>query len=161
MKTRVVALVFVVMAIAAVARAGEEGIPNRLAAAKVGEWVLYKIPGGYTQKQTVVKREGDGAAAKVTVRVDNIYEGQVANSHEMTDTAGTSFAPLPPTDSGVKLSVSKEKITVKGKTIDAVKLDKDNGESVWYLSPEIPVYGVIKVISHGSETCDLIDYGDA
>lgn len=138
-----------VLAMAAVS-AGESGtlIPNRLSTAQVGEWVLFQLPGGYTQKHMVVERTGDGEDANITVRVDDILDGKVTQTREVVEIAGPPTAPMPsPKDPGAVATVRDEEVVVKGKKFKALAVDvKKDGALLrtWYISPDFPVYGLIK-----------------
>lgn len=146
------------------ASAGEGAvIPNSLHDARVGEWTLYKTQNGYTQKHTVVKVDGTGPSAAVAVRIDNIYNGEVVDSHEVYHEAGGVNHPIKlPEGRDAKIEVSTKDVTVKGKTIRAtvVELERDDDEMEWYLSDEVPVFGMIKQISDDDLEYDLIDYGN-
>ncbi len=161
-----------VLGLAAAAAAGETGVPNRLATAKVGEWATYRLPDGYTQKQTVIARTGTGPEAMVTIRIENIYDGQVVTTAEVQEQAGTPItAPQVPDQVGVKLEIKKENVQVKGRNIVATVLDMerddDNGdddgddeETKWYLSAEIPVFGIIKQKVDDDVVFELVDFGE-
>lgn len=158
-------VVFFGMAIVA---AGEAGVPNRIATAQVGEWATYRIPNGYTQKLTVVNREGEGPSAVVTVLVENFYDGELVDSSEIVQEAGEPMNPItPPEDPNVSIKVEMKDVTVKGKTIRAtvVKVERegegdDDDEDVkWYLSNEVPVFGLIKQDADDDMEYELLDFG--
>lgn len=148
-----------------------ESVPNRLATAKVGEWASYKFPYGYTQKQTVINRTGDGPEAEVTVRIEDIYENEVVKTREMTQPAGEPMTqPQIPENLGFAISIEIEKrnATVKGKTILATVIevekdyddDDDDEESEWWVSAEIPVFGLIKKVTDDEIVFEIVDYGE-
>ena len=149
--------------------AGETGVPNRLAVAKVGEWASYNVPNGYIQKLTVVKREGEGSEALVTVRVDNIYDGQLVNSTEFTRDAGEPFEqPRVEMGPGVKVDIDTERKTVKGKSIEVTVVeieydyDDDEDEDIeWHVSAEIPVFGILKRVENDETVFELVDFGES
>lgn len=151
------------------AMAGESGVPNRIATAQVGEWATYKMPTGYTQKLTVTNREGEGPTAMVTVLVENFYEGELVDSSEIVQEAGERVNPVEvPDDPKISIKVEMKDVTVKGRTIRAtvVKVereadvdDEDDEEIEWYLSNEIPVFGLIKQDTDDDMEYELLDYG--
>lgn len=141
-------------------------LPNGLATAKVGDWVLYEIPDGYTQKMSVVKREGEGAEAEVTVRVENILDGEVVEFSERKQTAGEPMAPLPtPADPEVRLELASETITIGDKEYKGYSVNVTRGEEwlhKWYIAPEIPVYGLVRrETKDGKENFSLLEFHKA
>lgn len=146
-------------------QAGETVIPNRLATAKVGEWVLYSIPDGKTQKHMVVERSGTGEDANVSIRVEDFENGKVVQTHEMVEIAGPEMAPMPPTkDPEAVAMVRNDTVSLKGKTFPVTAIDIKKGDDLlrtWYISPEFPVYGLIKrVEDKGSDpSFEAIDFG--
>lgn len=156
----------------AVAMAGESEIlvPNRLANAKVGEWASYRLPSGYIQKLTVAKRAGTGPEALVTVKIENIYDGEVVNVHEVTQEAGESpTPPRIPAEEGMTVSVRKDNANVKGKAypVTIVQIDRfygddeDNRSTEWWTTPDIPVFGIIKRVEDGELQWEIEDWGEA
>ena len=153
---------------ASLAVAGEIGVPNRLAVAKVGEWASYRVPNGYTQKLTVVAREGDGPSATVTVRVDNIYDSQVVNSSEIVRDAGEPIeAPRVPGNNVESVEIETRTMTVLNRQllVTIVDIEYDNGDDddddvEWYLSGDIPVFGIIKQVTDDNTPFELVEYGD-
>lgn len=154
------------------AAAGEENVPNRLATAKIGEWATYRVPNGYQQKLTVVKREGDGSEALVTVRIDNIYNNEVVNTVEFTRDAGDPMeAPRIEYGEGVEVDIDVDRkiVGVKGRNIEAtvVEIEYEYGDDEiadedvkWYVSAEIPVFGIIKKEENDVVSFELIDFGE-
>lgn len=144
---------------------GAEQIPNSMYNAKVGEWALYNVPGGYQQKQTVAKVEGSGTDAQVTVRIDNIYNNQVVQTQEMVVPAGPQYHGGSPED-GASISIGTENVTVKGRSLPAtvVTVTSEGDVSKTYLSMDVPLFGLIRIVNSGDgqeETAfDLVDYGD-
>ena len=153
------------------AAAGQEAgtVPNSLSSAKVGEWASYMLPGGYVQKLTVTKREGEGPYALVTVKIDNIYDGKVVESKEITEEAGDVFAtPSTNSEEGVTVAVRNETVKVGGKQVAAgvVEISKwlgwdneDNEVTEWWVSSEVPVFGIVKKIYNGEVEWELFKQG--
>lgn len=169
-KSRMIALALALVLSATALWAGEAGVPNRLATAKVGEWATYSVPNGYQQKLTVIKREGDGPEAQVTVRVDNIYDGQLVNSTEFVRDAGAPMEP-PRVDyePGVSVEIKRRSVTVKGRSMEATVVeveydyddeDIDDEEVEWYVSAEVPVFGIIRKIEDDKTVFELVDFGE-
>lgn len=170
-KSLLVAALALALGIGAAA-AGEQNVPNRLATAKIGEWATYRIPNGYQQKLTVIKRDGDGPEAQVTVRVDNIYNNEVVNTVEFARDAGNPAEP-PRIEFGegveVEVDVGNKLVSVKGRNIEATVVeidyeygddDIDDEEVKWYVSAEIPVFGIIKKEENDVVSFELVDYGE-
>lgn len=144
-------------------------VPNRLSFAKVGEWASYSLPSGYTQKLTVTKRSGEGADAEVSIRVDNIWEGEVVDSREISEPAGDAFtAPRVPYEQGVTVALRQEVDTLKDNrvAVSVVEIntysdDPDEAGSVEYwITSDIPVFGILKKVEDGEVEWELADYGD-
>lgn len=150
--------------------AGETGIPNRLATAKIGEWATYRLPNGYLQKLTVIKRDGEGPEAMVTVRVENIYDNEVVNTIEFARDAGNPMEPpRVEDDPAVSWEITTRNVTVNGKAIVATVVeieyeydddDIDDEEVEWYMSADIPVFGLIKKVDDDDVTFELVEYGE-
>lgn len=144
-------------------------VPNRLSFAKVGEWASYSLPNGYIQKLTVTKREGADSDALVSVRVDNIWEGEVVDSREVTEVAGDPFtAPRVPNEPGVTVALRQEADSLKGSpvAVSVVEIntysdDPDEVKAVEYwITSDIPVFGILKKVEDGEVEWELADYGD-
>ncbi|MCC8190108.1 MAG: hypothetical protein LIP77_05645 [Planctomycetes bacterium] len=140
-----------VLLLGAVGLAGAEEVtmlPNRMAVSAVGEWVEFSLPDGYIQRHTVAERNGEGPEAEVIIRVDNIYDGEVVESSTVTETAGEpETAPPVPSDTSVTLRCYPDTFSIRGAEYEgvAVEVSRD-GEpyQIWYVSPDIPVYGLGK-----------------
>ncbi|MCD8351733.1 MAG: hypothetical protein LUC93_14085 [Planctomycetaceae bacterium] len=144
-------------------------IPNRLSFAKVGEWVSYSMPNDYTQKLTVVGRDGNPYGEQVTIKVENIYDGEVVTTREITQDAGEPFsAPRVPYDQGVTIALRQEAVAFKGaplavSVVEIFHYDEDpeavTQEEYW-ISSDIPVFGILKKVEDGEVDWELADYGD-
>ncbi len=141
-------MLFLAVLMAMPAFGGETMLPNRLATAEVGEWVMYQLPGGFTQRHMVVERTGSGEDANITIKVDDILDGKVTQSHEVTEIAGKPMAPMPQLkDPATTAVVREETVKVKDKSFKCVAVDIKKGNDVmrtWYVSPDFPVYGLVK-----------------
>lgn len=139
-------------------------VPNRMAVSEVGEWVSFNLPDGYVQKHMVVKRDGTGPEAQVTIRVDNIYDSEVVDSKYITEPAGELMTEVtPPEDAAVEITCRPDAFTLKGKEYDGVAIDvtKDGKPyQVWYVSSDIPVYGLGKrTTADGTRDFEVADFG--
>ncbi len=162
MRTSMVVVVAAILS-ASVAFAAEAKLPNPLHDAKPGEWALFEIPGGYTQKQTIVSRQGSGPEAEIKIRIDNIYNGEVVNSQEVTEVAGEESFELPEPESDVVLSVTEETIALKGKDVPVTVItatESDGSATSWYISPVVPVYGLVKQVADDEVEINLVDFGE-
>lgn len=144
-------------------------VPNRLSFAKVGEWASYSLPSGYVQKLTVTKREGTDDQAMVSIRVDNIWEGEVVDTREISEVAGDPFtAPRVPYEMGVTVALRQQADTLNGSpvAVSVVEIntysdDPDEVSSVEYwITSDIPVFGILKKVEDGEVEWELADYGD-
>ena len=143
-------------------------VPNRLADAKVGEWASYSLPNGYIQKLTVTKRFGEGPEALVSVKIENIYDGEVVTAQEITQEAGEpTTAPEVPAQEGVTVSVRHDTATVKGKSTPAAIVqierfsgDEDDGKVEYWLTRDIPVFGIIKKVEDGEVQWEIAEWGE-
>lgn len=144
-------------------------VPNRLSFAKVGEWASYSLPSGYIQKLTVINREGVDSDALVSVRVENIWEGEVVDSREISEVAGDPFAaPRVPYEQGVTVALRQEADVLKGSpvAVSVVEIntysdDPDEISAVEYwITSDIPVFGILKKVEDGEVEWELADYGD-
>lgn len=152
------------LAAASAAENATPSLPNRLAAARVGEWVVYSIPDGYTQKHTVVERVGEGAAARVAIRVENMADGEVVDTIEMVEIAGEPVAQIPPIEEeGVAVDVNAETFDILGKRFEGYVIEVfRSGESyqTWRITPDLPVYGIAARTTNDGGHTDfaIVDY---
>lgn len=139
-------------------------IANGLATAEVGDWVLFKLPDGKTQKHTVIERTGSGEDAKAVVQIVDFKGNIPVFSQKQTSPAGEEFVQ-PPMPKGKKYSFARRKETVDfdGSAVEVTIVDVYEGDTkmrTWYLSTEFPVYGVMRRINEkGSAEIDLVTFG--
>lgn len=139
-------------------------LPNRLASAKVGEWVTYRIPDGFTQRHLVVERSGDGAKALIKIRVDSILDGDVVDTTEMVEIAGDDLVEMPdPEEKGVTVSLARKDLIAVGKQVEGYTVEVfKNGElyQTWEVAPSLPVYGLLgrKTNDGGLTDFEIIDH---
>lgn len=139
-----------------------ESLPNPLSDSQVGEWALFAIPGGYTQKQTVVARQGTGPETEIRIKIENILNGKTVNAQEVTEVAGEATTPQPAPEPGTTVTVKNETVAVKGANYPVTVItttDSGGSSSSWYVSPNLPVYGLVKQISDGKTEIELLDFG--
>ncbi len=141
-------------------------IANGLTSADVGDWVLFKLPDGKTQKHTVMARNGAGKEATATVQIVDFQGNVPVFSRKVTSPAGEEFVQ-PPMPEGKKYTFERRKETVDfdGSAIEATIVDVFDGDGskkirTWYLSTEIPVYGMIKRVGEtGVDEIALVTFG--
>lgn len=155
------------------AAAAQDGdlLPNRLSCAQVGEWASYMLPGGYVQKLTVTERTSQDEDAMVTIKVENIYDGKVVDTKEITQEAGPVFAaPTPPNTPGVTIAVRNDIDKLKGRDVVAgvVEIskffgpdDEDNTSTEWWTTCDVPVFGILKKITDDEVEWELHQFGFA
>jgi hypothetical protein len=141
-------------------------IANGLATADVGDWVLFKLPDGKTQKHTVIEKNGTGKEATAVVQIVD-FQGTVPTfSRKVTSPAGEEFMQ-PPMPEGKKYTFerSKETIDFDDSEVEVTIVDvfdKDKKVRSWYLSTDIPVYGTMKrVDANGNPEFSLVTSGTA
>ncbi|MCC8180177.1 MAG: hypothetical protein LIP23_04595 [Planctomycetes bacterium] len=161
--TRVFLAAISMMCLTAVASALDAPqIPNSLHDANVGEWAVYSVPNGYQQMHTVLQVLGEGPSATVTVRVDNLYDGEVVSSAQTHHEAGERYHPAAiPDRDDIVVDVEEVNVKIKGTDIAAVVVEVEQNEEdmEWYLSEQIPVFGMIKQYRDGDLEYELIDFG--
>lgn len=139
-------------------------IANGLANADVGDWVLFRLPDGKTQKHTVIERNGAGKEATATVQIVD-FQGNVPTfSKKQTFPAGEEFMQ-PPAPEGKKYTYERRKETVNfdGSALEVTIVDvfdKNNKVRTWYLSTEFPVYGTMKRLNgDGDSEFSIVTFG--
>lgn len=145
-------------------------IPNPLAEARVGDWVRYvaSADGHQEQRMTVVGRQGEGDELKITVKYEVYSQGKLLASNQ-TVHGVKDFANELPESGHATVTVDEEEVTIKGKPVactvvhieDEARDGKAGRTREWYLSDDIPIYGVVKQVENGENTSSLIDYGFA
>ncbi len=139
-------------------------IANGLASADIGDWVLFRLPDGKTQKHTVVERNGAGKDATATVQIVD-FQGNIPTfSKKQVFPAGEEFMQ-PPTPEGKKYTYERRKETVNfdGTELEVTIVDVFDGNKkvrTWYLSTEFPVYGTMKRLNGNDEAeFSLVTFG--
>lgn len=170
MKKMGIALVLVMTLVAGAARGADRFekiyIPNGLAHAEIGDWILFKMVDGTTQKHAIVEREGEGPTAEIVIRIENIVNDQPSSARRIRQAVGEEFVE-PPVPEGEKHTYERRKETVmfEDSALEITIIDVFNNDSLertWYLSSELPVYGVIKkVLASGASEFEVIDFGFA
>jgi hypothetical protein len=144
-------------------------IANRLSFARVGEWASYTLPGGYVQKLIVIGRSEPGPEGLVTIRIENLYDGQLVEAREIVEKAGEPFAaPNVPVDPGVFVAVRNDIAALKDRDVVAgvVEINKalgteDQDVTEWWTSADVPVFGIIKKVENGENAWELVDWQEA
>ncbi len=130
--------------------------PNPIKDAKVGEWVLYQMMGPMQQKQTVTAVHKDA----VTVKIDIIMNGKVVSTVSNKIRFDQKGPGAPPQGSP-KFKMGKATVQVKGHSLDCITTEvKAQGKTiVTYISPDIPVFGVVQTNMNGQPLMKLLDWG--
>lgn len=132
---------------------GQE-IFNPLDDARIGEWVLYEMPDGSSQKMTVVKVDDKGT----TIKMELITSGKP--NQEKEKVFPKNINPLTGSPDAPKPVITDGKAVVKGKELKCKVVSISVGRKVsQYVSPDIPVVGVIKVVVDDDVKLKLKDYG--
>lgn len=163
---------FVAVAAVASAEDSEYYIPNPLGDAEVGDWVRYAVSadGNQEQRMTVVRRQGEGDDLKITVKYDTYSQGKLVNSGQTIHDAKDFTNELPAQAGHAEINIDEEEVEVKGTTLVVTVVrfaeEPEEGKKTgktreWYLSDDIPVYGVIKQVENGEKTSSLLDFGFA
>jgi len=161
MKTlaRSLAALAAICLLAATLRADEMQIPNLMADAKVGDWVLLEAQGGIQMRQTVEAVTPE----QLTLKIETMMNGQVlsAMSQPIPRTQG-EFAEMPEaTADAPQPKISKGKATVKGKELDCwiIEMTVQGQTSKTYLSKDVPINGMVKSEMGGQVSMKLVDFG--
>jgi hypothetical protein len=138
----------------------EEKIPNMMANAAVGDWILLEMQGGIQMKQVVEAVTPEA----LTLKIETIMNGQVLNSMsqqikrtqgEFTDPSVTA-APNTP-----KPTITKGTTSVKGKDLECwiIEMDVQGKKSRTYMSKDVPITGIVKSELDGKAVMTLVDFG--
>jgi len=133
----------------------ETDMPDPLADAKTGEWVLYEMPGGMQQRQTIISVDDNS----VTVKMETIINGTVLSSiEEKMDRSDTTQPAITDMDGATSYNGS---VQIKGKQIpcSVYEVSVNGRVSRTYMSNEVPVTGLIKSEMDGNAALQLVDYG--
>lgn len=174
MLKKCLSLVLLLSFVAAAAAAEDFYVPNPLGDSVLGDWVLYQTSddGHQRQKMTVVKIEGEDDDMQITVQFDNFVQGKLANSGKSVHTVKDFSNEMSSDDKpGVTISLRAEEVMVKNKpiicTVVTVTPDEEDDEEggdasgyrEWFLSDDVPVYGVVRQNEDGETKSRLIDFG--
>lgn len=168
------AVLVVICALATVAVAGDMMsvmIPNGLYEAESGDWVMFKMADGSKQKFSVVSKAGTGENADVTIRCETFDGDRMVTSRRWVQKVGKNFMQPPPEEKDEeqlkKYTFNRREDTINfdgsKMGIQIVEVYK-SGRLVrtWYLSTEIPVFGVIKRLGANKSTdFEVVDFGFA
>ena len=147
-------------------RYAEIYIPNGLAHAVVGDWVKIRLPDGSTQKHSVLSKTGEGATAKIVMRIETYRDDKLTGTKNEMMTVGEEFVK-PPVPAGKEHVYERhnEVIAFDGSDleVDIIKVFQDDALlRTWYLATELPVYGVAKrVRADGVAEFEVVDFAFA
>lgn len=152
-----------------------DGVPYPLEDAKVGEWAQYNTQMAYEDDRgrrrelqslmKVVAVDGEGDEKKVTIEV-GLIEGNMVRRSEKNVLGVKDIDKV--ISEAREVTITRENISVNGKSFNAhvVSLTHSRGEMAksemkLYLSNEVPVEGIIKLVSSDSPVpiMELVDYG--
>lgn len=171
-----VAFMFVLCSLTMVARAGEMTsvmIPNGLYEAEAGDWVMFKMADGSKMKYSVVSRTGPGEAADITLRAETFDGDRMTASRRWVQKVGPNF--MQPSVEGLEENDKAKKNFSFNRREDTINFDGskmgiqiievfdgNNLIRTWYLSTEIPVFGVIKRVGRSKAAdFEVVDFGFA
>jgi hypothetical protein len=168
--TKRVSVLLACMLIASAAVRGEDApaLPNPLRNVRAGQWARYRVNtlfGTAEQRQTVVAVSGNGDEAVITIRTEMSLDGEIVDEREEAATYAKLLAEQAAALDGTEnQSVSEREIPVAGASIPAVavRYTQDGEEYTLFLSEDIPLAGVIRLVREGSgePVVELIDYGE-
>jgi hypothetical protein len=137
-----------------------EAPPHPLADAEVGEWVLVTQPRG---------PGGQEIQIRITVKEvndDEVVLGQVVTfrGREMParDMTRPKKEKLEPPENFELVGFEKAEVTVGDNTFQCIVMtatDPQGGEMKWYVAPEIPVFGYVRVEKDGETVMELVEWG--
>ena len=130
-------------------------MPNPLADVKVGEWVLYEMPGGIQQRQTVISVDDKS----VTIKMETIINGSVLSSIEQKMDRPDKDQPANSVMDGSTSYNGSVKVKDKQIPCSVFEVTANGRVSRTYMSNQIPVTGLIKSEIDGTVALQLIDYG--
>ncbi len=163
-----VAILFAVTGARAAERYLKVTIPNGLATAVTGDWVEFRLRDGRNQRVSILDREGSSPDGKVSIRTEHYLDGKILDSRRVSQAIGEEFVEPPAERDGEKGdSFGRRRGTaiIQGGEAEVSIIDVYKGDRLlrtWYLSPEIPVYGVLKLVrGDGTSEFEVVDFGVA
>jgi tricorn protease len=141
---------------AAPAAATEEGPPNPLFDAEVGEWVRLKFTGPRGAIE-VTRRVTGVSDDEVTMTVTAFVEGRAVDERTEQRPRSRVLAPL----DGSPAAFGRERLTVAGRELDCVVMTYTRAgaeERAWFAA-EVPVTGVVRQERAGAVVAELLDWG--
>ncbi len=130
-------------------------LPNPADNLDVGQWASYSIMGA-TQKQTVVKIEGEGDERMVTIAFESFMDDQTNRIERVI-----SVMDLMPDSENLLAdgtAVSRETRTIGGREIDVIVLsaDGEDGLSKLVVSHAVPISAVVSMEVGGAEGMGVV-----
>lgn len=152
--------------------AADTALPRNLATAEVGEWTLMKDIAGETRGETtrysVVEVRGDGEDKVVVLRRERYGDDNTVVETRDLDIPVARYSQRLADLEGKAKQVSRENLTVKEEEVpvyavtwDHVGEDGESQEIKLWLSPSVPVGGLVKSWSSDPAfpAAELVDYG--
>ena len=137
----------------------------RLFTSNVGDWVLYKMPGGESfQKETLIAVEEAGGEKTYVIRYENIVDGKPVSSHDVRRTTTAILADIIPDDDPLMLSHSRGEIETPAGRFAVESTTSDNqlgGTLTVHYSDKVPLTGLVRADSSFNEepSFELVEYG--
>ncbi len=144
--------------------AAESGvvIPNRMLKAKEGEWVEYQVLGSMTQRQElkrIIEKDDDKV---FVIDLTMLVDGNVVQTQENEFSFNDAQKEQQEMEAKEDLQLGTEKVTAKGKEIDAVVINTtlEDIKIKSYMSMDIPVTGLIKIEMNGEPYMEVTDFSE-
>lgn len=143
-------------------------LPNPLRRLRAGQWALYRVNtlfGAAEQKQTVTAVSGEGDGRIVTIKTEIRLDDEVVDEREEASTYGKLLSDQTAAlDDAENPSAEHCETEAGGATVaaTAVRYTQDGKQYTLFLSEEIPLSGVIRLVEEGTEepVVELIDFGE-
>lgn len=143
-------------------------LPNPLRHVAAGQWVRYRLNtlfGVAEQKHTVLGVDGSGDDALITIKTETILDGETVDEREVVSTYRKILDDQASAlDDAENPSAEPCDTEACGATFPAVavRYTREGQNYTLFLSDEIPLAGVVRLVMEGTEdpVMELIDFGD-
>ena len=143
--------------------AADHQLPNRIAKAKAGEWVQYKLTREISRRFTVVEMLTDAEGDKVKLRSETLMMDQPIKTEENVHLLANANVLLQKYQGG-NFEVGAAVIAVKGEDVEATTITgrKDGVAYTVYFSDAVPVFGMTRMDIMGEKLfeADAFGFGD-
>ena len=134
---------------------------NPLFDAKEGEWVKLKTFGPGGQQIEMIITVDEVSDDEVVLKQSIVVQGRKIPARTMRRARSKEL--VPPGDREAT-GYGTAEITVAEKTFRCITMtagDGNGGELKWYVSPDIPVSGYLRVERNGKVMMELVDWGNS